>query len=155
MKIKLRPTFGQIGWNWAAVAARARASPESPTGPEIAVPFDATIAGISLAILEKGAPLTSRPFAFSRSAVPINNSAESYDELSPPRISATLRFFLLRGFESSSRHRSGEKWQLRVIIGQITARITSFPYADGIRDHGKLSRPRYIFARLLGIISFL
>jgi len=158
VKIKLRPTFGQIGWNWAAaaVAARARESRKS-RGTGDSGPFRrnhrryilgdprerraANVASFRLlskccpSIIQQRAMTSSRPLGYPQ-----------------PSVSS---FFADSNRRVATAPEIREKWQLRVIIGQITVRITSFPYVDGIRDRGKLSRTRYIRAKLLGIISIL
>jgi hypothetical protein len=61
--------------------------------------------------------------------LPINNSAESYDELALgyPRPSA-LRFSRLGS--SNRHHETASNGSWAVIIGRITERIISFPYVD-------------------------
>lgn len=57
--------------------------------------------------------------------------ARPSDIRDPPSVCPSSLFLVVR--DSADRRRPHEKCQLRVIIGQITARITSFPHVDGIR----------------------
>lgn len=87
-------------------------------------------------IIQQRAMTSSRPLGYPQPSV--SSSSFLFVADSNRRVATTLHLSLR------------EKWQLRVIISQITARITSFPYA-GMEF---VTRTRYIRGKSFKIILF-